>query len=1133
MLNISKIIKDKLLTYLNKNIKDTQEFFKKPNSLVYLQIAALAIIEPLLSNLTNNINQKLNSNLTNDELNSKVKNDRSLQKLLKNLSVDDNMLSDLILSCESNQVDLNINISSGLDTNSYFDLINDNSDFTSKISSFNLSSIQNDLKNIEGFIPWILLVHYLSTKTIEFINQSEFPSSFRAKYLQKQIRSVVAILKYELNKPKNISVSSEATALSKLPSNISDEINNLLKILLTFDNIIVGLIIASSVYLNNRKKYQEISLESFIDQSKELSCNNESVIIPAASDYIIDKSPFEISLNCSTEIKDNIPIQHEPFENKSNQILDNCSTENNEQQTYDIKDVTYYDTANKAIIENISDKLFKINVGINNIVTTRTVLGVTGSDKVYSPINGIASIVQENKITVSDISDPEDNYLNETILKTQDLYKEFNNVKNIIKDFYISSLYPILLNNSPLIDASINLEESRKIFYLTGGIPARYNKAKTSFDNIKSSYENNIKTITGESNVKTKAENNDLQSIKNDLDKEDTKFYNNINIIAGLAINESKITLPNVSNFIILEYYLDLYAKLLKYFDQNDIIKSFSKEINNFIIRRATLEQIDESKIILKINQLCNELIVNTSLESTPNFFFEMLRIYNNSKIQKDVLNYIQLLSNNSKKELTTEQKQDTINTVYGLFNFYLNISDKLKNKDTTLSLYKTTSSEAIFIEGFFNNLWKRYNDIPKELNDLSKILDDLQTISTYSIIKQDDEEYRYYSINGEKCDVPNVEGDNASAFSKYEFKDINYWFKYCSFATLASVANPGSGWSTGIPPPIGPILLPVIYIPLKCFQLKWGFITLGLSICGIYVFPWVLFVNYSTTYVVPIADPASSIKKNIGSLKKSLSKEVKNFKQQTLAGYLDKTKGQIDQAKLQIKDLEERKRLNKLDKPRKPKKETQTYIDSFKNWEATTLYINEQLLTNKTNKFVLETKYRIIYDAFSGGKISDSNDQKIQSIKSSETNIDNQFKKLDELFNSINLLLAPLPMCTKPVSANFGFTLKNPKPIINFDNNLNDNINNNILDVLVDKSMLKGEDFMSTNFANKSSNSITNWKQYRKTLNGSMSKILIKDPFPKYENLKITNIPWIVFLYDNWAPTGAKTYGWPGFSPF
>ena len=80
-------------------------------------------------------------------------------------------------------------------------------------------------------------------------------------------------------------------------------------------------------------------------------------------------------------------------------------------------------------------------------------------------------------------------------------------------------------------------------------------------------------------------------------------------------------------------------------------------------------------------------------------------------------------------------------------------------------------------------------------------------------------------------------------------------------------MANPTTGWSTGWIFP-SPILMPVIYIPIKAIKTKYGFIVIGISICGIWVFPWILFANYSAKHNTPYPDPTVAIKNEIKALK-------------------------------------------------------------------------------------------------------------------------------------------------------------------------------------------------------------------------------------------------------------------------
>jgi hypothetical protein len=325
------------------------------------------------------------------------------------------------------------------------------------------------------------------------------------------------------------------------------------------------------------------------------------------------------------------------------------------------------------------------------------------------------------------------------------------------------------------------------------------------------------------------------------------------------------------------------------------------------------------------------------------------------------------------------------------------------------------------------------------------------------------------------------------------------------------------------------------VYIPIKAFQLNWGFIVIGISITGIYPFPWVLISNLSTEYHVPGLDPATIIRKSIETIKKELTGELKEFRQSLLRNYLDRTQREIDTKQFEVDTLVEEKRLHKLEKPRRDRSQPNNsiiYIQQIAKWNEIQAGYTEQIAAQRTEKYGLELKYQIVYNALSGSNIEEAPDPKILAMQQTEQQIDKKFEKLENLVVSIEPLLAPLPISTKPESANFAFTVKNPRPIINFGEDLNDNINRGVLDPIIERFKLKNESFMKSNFGAESSKSLTTSTPYTPALTLSRFTIVQKDPFPKYQNLKLTNVPWISFLYKDWVTKGAQTYGFPGFPP-
>ena len=1146
---ISDIIKKFIYGVFNKAVKSDQEFFSKPKALILLRTASLAILNPLLNQLKSLIqkkavsllDKKFSKDFTDDDVLEYVKNDRLLRRVTKFASndLDNTLVSEIVLECEDPDYFQTSPLLDQLEGDDFLKIAQQQSDFDSKIKKFDLSQLNETLNKIKGTLPWVFMVYSIILKVKEFLNQNDHPSPYRGKYLQRQLRLVAAILQEQKQKMQNLkpNLEEEKAALQNLKTEskegikeIGQQIDVMIASLKSLDAIIVGSLLAASVYIANRKKYQKSSTEAFSENVGSLLCD---VQIETPDVSVISK-PFEISLDCPVD-PDNVAVVHEPIELKLDVTrLENCDLEPAaEELVIDEKDSN--EIATKAIIDNQSSKNFNILVTKDQMVTTRTPLGTLGGSRIYSPVDGIVAKILNNQIYLDDINDPESTYLEELMQKSQDLYQELNDTKYFLKDYYVNSMFPIMLKSSPLIDASISAAERLKILFSKGGITERWGVAQKQLENVKKSYDKNIQKITGEDNVKKKANNEELYKIKEEVDKEDDKFYGQLKIIYSTAINQSEVTLPKESEFALLEYYFDLYGQLMANFDQSKTLIPFRDEIYKFMVERYFVDKWDEKKLAGRINDYCQKLAKGTFFHVTPDFFKEMNNRYKSNNQVSDVEAYVISLGKKNKNMSETD-KTSLIKRIMFMFNFSLQIKQMIENKyETKLNKYQATEKEGNYIQNFCNILWKRYDEIPKEIDQVMKELDDLgNSFTTYSIIDIDNDKYRFYGIGKERT-CPKPEDDDFTA-SEYGFGDMKYWLKYCAIATLIGITNPAQSWSTGLPPPIGPIPFPVVYIPIKAFALNWGFIVLGISITGIYPFPWVLFGNLSSEHHVPVADPATIIRKNVEALKKPLTKGLKEFKQVTLKGYLDKTKAEIDNLTVELDDVSKRKREHKENKPKRDRTLEDSeviYVKQLAAWTEQNLILTERIATIKLNRFTLETKYKIVYDAYSGMPVKDFPDPTIKAIQKSEEAINKQFEKLDQMIAKIDPMLAPLPISTKPNSASFALTVKNPKPVILIKDELNDNINTGVLNPIVEKFKIKSDDFMSKNFNNKMQNSVVNWKKYKLALKAAMPTIVTKDPFPKYQNLKLTNLPWIAFLFKDFTPTGAKTYGFPGFSPY
>ena len=402
---------------------------------------------------------------------------------------------------------------------------------------------------------------------------------------------------------------------------------------------------------------------------------------------------------------------------------------------------------------------------------------------------------------------------------------------------------------------------------------------------------------------------------------------------------------------------------------------------------------------------------------------------------------------------------------------------------------------------------------------------------------------------------------EGLSPYSKYEFKDIKYWLKYCAYATLASILSLPPNWGTGLPPPLL-IPFPTVYIPIKAFQLSWGILVIGITLTGIYPFPWVMIANLSTQYHVPLIDPATILNKSIDTLKLAIQGELKSYRKDRLEKSMKRTQIEIQQWNNEIEKISAAQATLKVNKPKRDRadeagltvdtsiniKSAQreagavkarkdallTYADELSTWNISRVALVEEMLTAKRKRYTAEVKYKILLDASNDIKIEDPIDPEIESMQKAEEAIDNKFNELGTLTESVNIFLEGLPVSTEDYSANFAFTLKSPKPITQMANHLDEQINNPLLDKITKPFDLDREDLMSSNYGSKLDNSILNAKKYTNVLVGSMIPLIPIDPFPKYEMLKATNLAWTLkFLLPSWAPTGGKLYGFPGFPKY
>ena len=297
---------------------------------------------------------------------------------------------------------------------------------------------------------------------------------------------------------------------------------------------------------------------------------------------------------------------------------------------------------------------------------------------------------------------------------------------------------------------------------------------------------------------------------------------------------------------------------------------------------------------------------------------------------------------------------------------------------------------------------------------------------------------------------------------------------------------------------------------------------------------------NLSTDYHVPLVDPATIIQKSIDVVKRGLIAQLRDFREDLLVTAMDNVKKDVDSYQTELSEIESALSTLATQRPKRDREAeafgdkaaaTEKYAQELATWNTSRATLAESKIETKGRLFTAQTKWDILYQAQSGGKLEDVPDPQVVALKATETAVDKTFDKLQALVDSIDPFLAPLPVSTEGGSANFAFTLKNPKPITQMANGLNETINNPLLERISKPFDLNREDLMDSGYKAKVRSSFINYKAYTNTLAASMVGLIPTDPFPKYEMLVPWNLAWTVkFLLPSWAPTGGGQFGFPGF---
>ncbi len=134
----------------------------------------------------------------------------------------------------------------------------------------------------------------------DLLTNTEHPSKYRTKYIQRLLRNTYALMKDEY---------------SQLKPSTKKQYDKILNSLKQIDDILIAMTLITSIYLTNRIKLANQSKKTLNQISSDIICSN--VIEPF--DVSVNKRNFEIKLDCPVNI-DDVIVPHEPMTEKLKNI---------------------------------------------------------------------------------------------------------------------------------------------------------------------------------------------------------------------------------------------------------------------------------------------------------------------------------------------------------------------------------------------------------------------------------------------------------------------------------------------------------------------------------------------------------------------------------------------------------------------------------------------------------------------------------------------------------------------------------------------------------------------------------------------------------------------------------------------
>lgn len=614
----------------------------------------------------------------------------------------------------------------------------------------------------------------------------------------------------------------------------------------------------------------------------------------------------------------------------------------------------------KMFLEIYNKEPYSWNYKNEQSFNVNDILGTVNGVKIYCPFDGtiigqdkFISVANKKERDVKEYADEIQKLMssidmsmptgtNDDLQRLVDNFDKLNKTRTIIRDY-------LLYTKLPDIPLTLTVKTKRK-----QTLNNLWNSLTKKQKNLSDAFQKQTENITGkdhvEKSLKADETGGGLNALKSEIEDLNNTFYKNT-IDAYEHYLESQNVYcdqESIKSFTLLPYYQQFFENM-DYDDNNEYVKELFRLVGEFISDRQALESLTKDECIEALNEMCKSVLKSrwTSKKSYLERFDEvyqtetekdkreplykwLCQLMDCTEETQQTVNFtsledLQRSSNNYRRDDSKDELREKLKNICRRYFLVKTVKDtKLESDISTLTekerqqkLIDQTKREKFRFNEFYKKIITDYNEA---LNGTcEKAFADLRraTITKLQDVYYNGEKYEHYFIESGIIESDNIFDDPvniemcdlvSAAHTKTPPTSLKYWLLYCTQATLVHCMLP-MYWSTGFVASGAPIQLPVIYVPLYYIGGSVS-ILLGLGICGIYIYPMILFVNYTIdtrSIIAPIntiIDCVNYMLNDMVTMGKNSIKELAKQKYDSIS--LQDYDKQIEELDIKILDLKE-----------------------------------------------------------------------------------------------------------------------------------------------------------------------------------------------------------------------------------